>query len=101
MFIDQEQPKTAHDAGTPKWGPQAGSSFLSAHQPTVHFLGSVQCPESCPTSSLGRGSALPVCTSPSGLWPIVFNLGAASGLRVGSRIEGTLVPGVAAAHEGP
>jgi hypothetical protein len=45
-FIDQEQPKTAHDPGTPKRGPQAGSNPFSCHQFTVQSRGSVQFPMS-------------------------------------------------------
>ena len=45
-FIDQEQPKTAHDPGTPKRGPQAGSNPFSYAQFTVQPRGSVQYPTS-------------------------------------------------------
>ena len=45
-FIDQEQPKTAHDPGTPKRGPQAGSNPFSYAQFMVRPRGSVRYPTS-------------------------------------------------------
>jgi hypothetical protein len=60
-FIDQEQPTTAHDPGTPKRGPPAGSNPFSYAQFMARPRGSVQFPTSSQRWDSFSGGEHPSC----------------------------------------